>query len=193
MRRALAAFPAPEMSQRILNRFFIEGGKAAGTPYRKLNPTAHNAPREAVELLIVANFVEVFLAKEGHHHPAGINYLEKIQAPHLPSIYGAMLAGVDYILMGAGIPTRIPGVLDRFAQHQSAEYPLQVTGAPEGECTIMTFNPREYLAANLPDLHRPQFLAIIASNTLATTLLKKSNGRVDGFGRQGLRGRAGRT
>ena len=32
--------------------------------------------------------------------------------PHLASIYGAMLAGVGYVLMGAGIPLHIPGVLD---------------------------------------------------------------------------------
>ena len=56
------------------------------------------------ELCVVANFVEVWLARQGHDHPVGINYLEKIQFPHLASIYGALLAGVDYILMGAGIP-----------------------------------------------------------------------------------------
>ena len=43
---------------------------------------------------MAANFVEVFLAREGHVHPVGINFLEKIQMPHLPSLYGAMLAGV---------------------------------------------------------------------------------------------------
>ena len=39
--------------------------------------------------------------------PIGVNFLEKIQVPNLPSIYGAMLAGVTYVLMGAGIP-RLP-------------------------------------------------------------------------------------
>src|ERR1035437_1900826 len=64
------------------------------------------------------NFVEVFLAREGHNNPVGINYLEKVQLPHLASVYGAMLAGVGYILMGAGVPLKIPGVLDRFANHE---------------------------------------------------------------------------
>ena len=63
-----------------------------------------DCPRPLAELCLVANFVEVYLAREGHDHPVGINYLEKIQPPHLPSIYGAMLAGVSYVLMGAGIP-----------------------------------------------------------------------------------------
>jgi len=45
----------------------------------------------------------------------------------------------------------------------------------------MTFVPREYMEHDLPPLHRPQFLAVIASNTLATTMVKRANGRVDGF------------
>ena len=49
--------------------------------------------------------------------------------PHLSSIYGAMLAGVGYVLMGAGIPLHIPGVLDAFVAHHAAEYRLAVTGA----------------------------------------------------------------
>ena len=53
-----------------------------------------NPPQEFTERCIVANFVEVFLAREGHNHIVGINYLEKMQIPHLSYIYGAMLAGV---------------------------------------------------------------------------------------------------
>ena len=45
----------------------------------------------------------------------------------------------------------------------------------------MTFVPREFMEHDLPPLARPKFLAIIASNTLAATMLKKANGRVDGF------------
>jgi nitronate monooxygenase len=67
---------------------------------------AKDSPLDLRELCIAANFVEVFLAREGHTHPVGINYLEKVQIPHLPSIYGAMLAGAGYVLMGAGIPVK---------------------------------------------------------------------------------------
>ena len=106
--------------------------------------------RELEELCVVANFVEIFLAREGHSNPVGINYLEKIQIPHLPQIYGAMLAGVEYVLMGAGIPMRIPGVLDRFVNHEPATYPLTVTGALEGDDTTVHFNPREFMECDLP-------------------------------------------
>jgi len=137
--------------------------------------------RKVVELCIISNFVEVFLAREGHKNPVGINFLEKVQMPHLSSIYGAMLAGVGYVLMGAGIPLHIPGVLDAFAAHRPAEYKLSVTGAAQGQDTAMLFDPAEYAEGPLPLLHRPRFLAIVSSNTLATTMLRRATGRVDGL------------
>jgi NAD(P)H-dependent flavin oxidoreductase YrpB (nitropropane dioxygenase family) len=48
----------------------------------------------------------------------GINLLEKVQMPTLASLYGAMLAGVDVVLMGAGIPTQIAGILDKLSNHE---------------------------------------------------------------------------
>lgn len=181
MRRGLDHFPYPEMADRIWKTYFVPGGKPAESPYKAHPMLTKDGPREVRELCLVANFVEVFLAREGHSGSVGINFMEKVHLPHLPSIYGAMLAGVDYILMGAGIPLKIPGVLDGLADHQPVSYPLPITGAQEGDDTAMHFVPREYLDLDLPALSRPVFLAIIASNTLATTLLKKANGRVDGF------------
>jgi len=181
MRRGLDHFPFHKMAENVWRTYYIPGGKPEGASYRTLPMHNEDGPRELRELLIVANFVEVFLSREGHENPVGINYLEKIQLPHLPSIYGAMLAGVDYVLVGAGIPLKIPGVLDRFASHQSATYALDVAEATQGGGTMMTFVPREYMEHDLPPLHRPQFLAVIASNTLATTMVKRANGRVDGF------------
>src|SRR5208283_6095446 len=100
---------------------------------------------------------------------------------HLSSLYGAMLAGVAYVLMGAGIPLKIPGVLDLLANHEPASYELQVTGAQDGDDTTIHFAPQDFMERALPPLLRPNFLAIVASNTLAVTLRKKANGRVDGF------------
>lgn len=181
MRRGVDRFPFPEMAKRIWDSWFIPGGKLATQPYKRPTPATKDGPRDVRELCIVSNFVEVFLAREGHHNPVGINYLEKIQLPLLPSMYGAMLAGVSYVLIGAGIPLKIPGVLDSLALHQPAAYPLPVTGSQEGDDTMMTFAPREYMEHDLPPLRRPDFLAIIASNTLALTMVKKANGKVDGF------------
>ena len=181
MRFALAHFPSQEIAGRILERYFVEGGKAADAPYKPVPMHAAKPCRSLIELTIAANFVEVFLARQGHANPVGINYLEKLQLPHLPSIYGAMLAGVGYVLMGAGIPLKIPGVLDAYVEHGAAEYPLNVAGALDGDDFKATFDPREYLDMDLPPLTRPRFLAIVASNVLALTMTKKANGRVDGF------------
>ena len=181
MRRGLAAFPFPKMAARVLETYFLPGGKFERTPYRTVPLLAKDNPRELAELCIVSNFVEVFLAHEGHENPVGINYLEKIQAAILPCIYGAMLAGVEYIVMGAGIPLKVPGVLDLFAEHQPAEYNMHVIGAMEGDDTMMRFDPADYAECVLPPLIRPRFLAIVSSNTLATTMIKKANGRVNGL------------
>jgi nitronate monooxygenase len=181
MRRGLDAFPFPAMAGRIWRAYYIAGGKPATAAYRTMPTHEQHEPRELSELCIVSNFVEVFLAREGHPNPVGINYLEKIQIPHLPSMYGAMLAGVGYVLMGAGIPLHVPGVLDRLAEHKDAEYTLHVTGACPGDDGTMRFDPREFMERNLPPLRRPAFLAIVSSNTLAATMLRKANGKVDGL------------
>lgn len=181
MRHALAEFPYPEMAARIVQRYFIEGGKAVdasfvATPVLSVQPT-----QEQLELVVAANFVEVFLAKENHDGLIGINLLEKIQTPTLASLYGAMLAGVDYVLMGAGIPRSIPGVLDRYAEGLPAELTLHVIDAPADQAIVTTFDPVRFGGGDVPWLNRPKFLAIVSSATLASMLAKKSTGRVDGF------------
>ena len=131
---------------------------------------------------VFANFVEVFLAKEGHDGVVGINLLTKVQMPNLGSLYGAMLAGVDYVLMGAGIPKEIPGALDRLAEHRAASLKFDVEGMGRDEIEYLTFDPREHwLAGAPPALKRPYFFPIIASNSLAVMLARKATGRVDGF------------
>jgi len=181
MRFGLDHFPDRAMADRIRQRYYVAGGKAPTRPFKPLPLMDKDGPRELIELRIVANFVEVFLARAGHDGDVGINYLEKIQIPHLSSIYGAMLAGVSFVLMGAGIPIRIPGVLDRFAGHEPAEYPLTVLGAEDGDDTTIRFDPRSWLDAGPAPLRRPAFLPIVSSHVLAATLVKRANGAVDGF------------
>src|SRR6202521_397793 len=181
MRRGLDRFPFRKMAERIWETYYISGGKTENESYKSLPKHSKDSPRELIELCLVANFVEVDLAREGHDHPVGINYLEKIQIPHLSSLYGAMLAGVGEGVMGGGIPLKIPGVLDRLANHEPASYELQVTGAQGSDETTITFVPRDFAECDLPPLLRPKFLPIVASNTLAVTLLRKANGKIDGF------------
>jgi len=72
-------------------------------------------------------------------------------------------------------------VLDAFVAQHAAEYKLSVVGAVLGQDTQMQLNPADYAEGPLPILHRPRFLAIVSSNTLATSMLRRANGRVDGF------------
>jgi nitronate monooxygenase len=181
MRRALERFPIPGVAQRILDRYFRPDGKPEDEPF-KAKPTPSEKPSSHLEELLVAgNFVEVFLAKEGHDGLVGINYLEKIQLPNLPSVYGAMLAGVTHVLVGAGIPKAFPGILDRFIQHQPTELRLDVAGADRSEEFATRFDPAAFCGGETPQLTRPDFLAIVSSATLASMLTRKASGRVDGF------------
>ena len=179
LRRALEDFPIPGVAQEILDRYFRPEGRAADEPYKAVPMYKQVVTRVRQQLTMAANYCEVWLAKEGHEGQVGINLLTKVQMPNLDSLYGAMLAKVDYVLMGAGIPKEIPGILDRFAEHLPASLRLDVDGG--GEPAVMTFDPREHSAEPPVEMKRPFFLPIIASNSLATMLARKASGRVDGF------------
>ncbi len=181
VRRALEAFPLPDVAERILRRYFVPGGKPTDKPFRAKPMPSEKPSQHLLELLVAGNFVEVFLAKEGHEGVIGINFLEKIQVPTLPSLYGAMLAGVDCILMGAGIPRAIPGILDRLAEGKSVDLRLDVKGIARDEEITTRFDPRSLFDDGLPDVARPDFIAIVSFATLATMLARKASGRVDGF------------
>src|SRR5438046_3086975 len=78
LRHALDHFPIPGVAERIVEKYFVAGGKPENAPY--LNPPMPTLRPGAPlnELMVAANFVEVFLAKEGHSGWVGINLLEKI-------------------------------------------------------------------------------------------------------------------
>ncbi|MCG8449102.1 MAG: nitronate monooxygenase [Pirellulales bacterium] len=181
IQRALAEFPLPEMVERVLDRYYLPAGKSSDTPFVPMKLLGEAPSQAQLELIVLANFAEVFLAKEDHDGLVGINYLEKIQLPTLPSLFGAMTAGVDYVLMGAGIPTAIPGVIDRLCEGKPVELPLKVEGADRDDRFCTRFDPDEFTGGQVPWLRRPKFLPIVASATLAAMLTRKSSGAVDGF------------
>lgn len=181
MRRAVEAFPLREMAERVWQRYFVPGGKPVDQPFRGTTLVTHEPPRHLLELLVTANFAEVFLAMERQPGLVGINYLEKIQLPTLPSIFGAMLAGVHFVIMGAGIPRAIPGILDQLAVGEGVELPLHLVDAEPGQKLISRFDPKEFWGGTAPMLTRPSFFGIVSSAPLASMLARKSSGRVDGF------------
>jgi len=180
MRRALAAFPIPAVAARAVKRYFLPQGRPAGKPYAPVPRLAIKQGRRSQEMGVLGNFAEVWLAKEGHQGLVGVNFLEKIQMATPTAAYGAMLAGVDYVLMGAGLPREIPHLLNQLVGHNAVRFPVDVLGAEPGQFAV-SLDPAELLGVTLPPLTRPNFLAIVSAHVLAEYLSRDEAIRPDGF------------
>jgi len=181
LRRGLSAFADRAVAARIVERYFRPGGRRSDSGYRAVPVPRQHPSRHFLELTVAASFVEVYLAKEGHNSPVGINLLEKIQIPTLPSLYGAMLAGVNWVLMGAGIPSHIPAALEALADHRPVALPLAVAGATGDDDYTVSFDPRSVVPEPRGALPRPRFMAIVGSHVLAAHLARDDNTRPSGF------------
>lgn len=196
-RRALATFPDQEMVDRVMDKYFIEGGKDDNKPYKSLPMWTLKPQQLLVEATILGNYAEVWLAKHDDDGKptggiVGINRLTKVALPTIPSLYGAMLADVDYVIMGAGIPTKIPGILDALAKGDDCKLPIDVAGAAEDADYAQEFSPSQFWTKCFKpelaekELKRPAFLPIVSSVVLAQSLLKRADGEgpnkgIDGF------------
>ncbi|MFG2090536.1 MULTISPECIES: nitronate monooxygenase [unclassified Spirillospora] len=181
LRRALGHFPVPEVAERILRRYFVPGGIEPGRPFRPVPRLGLRPNRSRDELIAAGNFAEVWLARQGHDGQVGINYLEKIQIATPPAVFGAMLAGVDYVLMGAGIPSEIPVLMDALAALHPAHLTVTVAGADTGR--TIEFDPVSLAGPGTPMARpcRPRLLAIVSSSVLAMYLNRSPVTRPDGF------------
>jgi nitronate monooxygenase len=172
-------FPDQVVVQDVLARF-ASAKRDPSAPYRNLPMPSHRSALPSQDLLVLSSFVEVALAKRGHDGVIGINLLTKVQIPTIASLYGALLANVDYVMMGAGVPTHIPGLLEQLVVGNDVELPLSVAGSTSPTIApILRFDPSRY-APSQP-LRSPKFVAIVSSHVLATALMRRSNGPVDGF------------
>jgi NAD(P)H-dependent flavin oxidoreductase YrpB (nitropropane dioxygenase family) len=180
-RAALAAFPVPDVAERVLGRYFRPGGREPGQSYAPVPRLRLRQDRHAQELAMAAGFAEVWLAKRGHHGPVGVNFLEKIQMAMPAAAYGAMLAGVDVVLVGAGIPRELPRLLRALARHEPVSLPVDVIGAADGQRHAVDLEPLAVLGKTLPPLQRPAFLAIVSAHILAEYLARDPDIRPDGF------------
>jgi NAD(P)H-dependent flavin oxidoreductase YrpB (nitropropane dioxygenase family) len=184
IRRALAHLPLPGVADRILKRYFVPGGVTGDRPFRAV-PRPTLAPRAAfTEITVAANFAEVFLAKEGHDGLVGVNYLHKVRLPSPASLYGALLAGVGYVAVGAGIPREVPALLDRLVGHEPVSLRVGIEGEGRDGTAELRFDPGPLWAGATTSpapLRRPPFLAIVGSATLAAALMREPHTRPDGF------------
>jgi NAD(P)H-dependent flavin oxidoreductase YrpB (nitropropane dioxygenase family) len=182
MRKALAAFPIPAMALRVMKQYYIHGGKADDAPFRAVPRFTVTPPVALQELTVVGAFCEVWLAKQEHTGPVGINFLRKIEIPLPFGLLGAMLAGVDYVLIGAGNPSEIPGVVRALSRGEDVEFGVRAQGLRSDDAPVsVRCSPTGLLGEVGSGLPVPRFLAIIASLDLAAGLAGDPSTRPFGF------------
>jgi NAD(P)H-dependent flavin oxidoreductase YrpB (nitropropane dioxygenase family) len=138
---------------------------------------------EIIELLIATAFAEVWLAKEGHAGRIFINFLNKIELPLVYAMYGAMLAGVDGVIVGAGNPDGLPAIRTRLANHTAVTNDLSVLYREVGEIFTVPFDPGQVAGGKLAQapLRPPAFLAIVSLESLVQALAQSQSEAPDGF------------
>lgn len=177
-RRALSYFPFPEIAEDVLRTYFVIDGSTKR--FKELPMWSFNPPTILEAVTICANFAFVWLAKEGHENPIGINFLHEIKMPHMLSLMGAMLASVDLVVMGAGIPKDIPALIDSILVGGEISYMVPVINHPD-KFLPLAFNTVESFGRPMPKMGRPFFFPIVSSSVLADYLLKSCPGQIDGF------------
>lgn len=206
IRRALSAFDAQfgvQVGGKIVANYFIPGGKQ---PLERFKPAPQQTVRfrdggkrlpaaqttdpvelvldeEVIEIIIATSFAEVWLAKQGHAGRVFINFLNKVELPLVYAMYGAMLAGVDGIVVGAGNPDGLPAIRTRLAEHLPVSHDIPVLYRASGENFTLPFDPRQVAGGRLAQqaLPEPAFLAIVSLENLVQSLANSPSGAPDGF------------
>lgn len=192
------------IGKKFYDKYFVEGGKEPAVRFK--NPPQQivhamdgsnkipmpssvdervklSVDPEIIELLILAGFAEVWLAKEGHSGCIFINFLKKIELPLLITLYGAMLAGVNGVIVGAGNPDGLSALRTKLAHHEPVSIEIAVLYREPGEGFEIVFNPHHVAGGKLTQqpLKTPAFLAIASLQNLVSSLAQSSSEPPDGF------------
>jgi len=192
----------------VCEQYFVEGGKAPTARFRSApmqivrqhdgrrtfplpNGSTVTTPLklddDIIELLIATGFAEVWLAKEGHTSKVFINFLNKIELPLIYVLYGAMLADVDGVIVGAGNPEGLPALTRLLAQHEAVAHEISVLYREAGEEFVIAFDPKEVAGGRFAakplakPLATPAFLAIVSLEDLVKALAESKSTPPDGF------------
>ena len=198
VRTALAAFDSKfqvDIGAKIIDQYLVVGGKKPHERYRygprqtlrtmngrqtiplpsePAQPVQLTVDQELIELLIATAFAEVWLAKRGHEGKVLINFLHKVQLPLVYALYGAMLADVDGIVVGAGNPEGLPEICSRLTQHLPVTTEHALLYRESGETFQVDFDPQMIAGGRLVEqpLKRPAFLAIVSLESQVGALVK---------------------
>ncbi len=171
----LIDYPDQEIVELLTDRFFVEGGIEDGVPYKLLPMHRFRPTVRSQRILSAAAYSEVRLAKRGHDGYVGINLLCELKRYTLPSLYGAMLAGVDAVMIGAGIPIDEARLLPELAEGKPCRLRFEVDTSQ----AINDVGPFFYemdpadLVPKVAPLCCPDFYPIISSDILARVLKAK--------------------
>jgi NAD(P)H-dependent flavin oxidoreductase YrpB (nitropropane dioxygenase family) len=212
IRSALSAFDSQfgvSIGQKIFERYFIDGGKVHTARFKNApkqtvraengcdilptpgqtaearvpEPVHLTLEQETEELLIATGFAEVWLARQGNPGRIFMNFLHKIELPLIFTLYGAILAGVDGVIVGAGNPDGLPAICSRLVSHAAVNYDLSVLYREAGETFQLVFDPKKVADGKFikTPLKRPTFLAIVSLENLVQALAHSQTEAPDGF------------
>lgn len=137
---------------------FAHGGQRHQDP----PPMDHPDPKRGAlprRLGVIATYVEVMRARQGHRGKVGVNVMWKCALTVLPTIFGAMLAGADALLCGAGVPMELPDIVANLRAGQAIEYEaLTGTGTH-----VMLEAPGDEGAALLSEHPVPHMIPILSN------------------------------
>lgn len=136
-------FPFPHYVDELLA--FAPGNRKQNhaVPVDVPDPKRAAYPRR---LSTIVAYVEVMRAKRGHRGQVGINVMWKCALTVLPSIYGALLAGVDVLLCGAGVPMELPDIVTKLRAGENLSYAPLTGGTTHVALDIGQDEPQELLS-----------------------------------------------
>ncbi len=173
LRSVLESFPFTDAFRRVWERFYIPGGKDQQAAFELVGqPTLEDGPA-LLELTVLANFAEVFLAKQGHAGAVGIHYHDSARLALLPSLYGALIAGVDHLLINA---RAVPATLHALRRLLAGEAAALEAAGPGTDSLTCGFDPRALGPARPVALRAPALIAICQSTAEAASVA-----RLEGF------------
>src|SRR3569833_2666083 len=155
------SFPVKSYVDDLLE--FAPGGPRNNQPPPIDNPDPGKSELPK-RLSVIAAFIEVTRAKSGHRGMIGVNVMWKSAVTALPSIYGSMLADVDVLLCGAGVPMELPdivrkirGGIDKEKQPQhNTETNARLSISADGTSQLLTSMPSPKLIPILSNFAFPK-------------------------------------
>ena len=186
-RTVLRDYPDADIAEHLIDEYYRPEGRPEGDAYDLLPMHRFQPTDESQRVLAAATYTEVRLAKEGHDGLVGMNLLAKLKRYTLPCLYGALLADVDMVSIGAGIPLEEARQLRKLADGEPAKLRLDVdTGQADEEAVAeadfaIEFDP-SIVVDDPPDVAPPAFFPIVSSDVLARIMdAKLPDAAVDGW------------